>query len=149
MSCSNAAHCRAISFLCTGRFFVERIFSCAFVFCFNLCSLTYIIISVSAVPVGALDRVAGLLNRKWCQYHACGKYADLEKKFFGENEEIMREIFFDTNNPFGVDSDEDMASADVPVNYYDFVPEMFSEEGQLRRLHAADSAWSYPVSDFP
>jgi hypothetical protein len=67
------------------------------------------------------------------QYHACGKYADLEKKFFGENEEIMREIFFDTNNLLGVDSDEDMASADVPVNYYDFVPEMFSEEGQLRR----------------
>jgi hypothetical protein len=67
------------------------------------------------------------------QYHACGKYVDLEKKFFGENEEIMREIFFDTNNLFGVDSDEDMASADVPVNYYDFVPEMFSEEGQLRR----------------
>ena len=67
------------------------------------------------------------------QYHACGKYADLEKKFFGENEEVMREIFFDTNNLLGVDSDEDMASADVPVNYYDFVPEMFSEEGQLRR----------------
>jgi hypothetical protein len=67
------------------------------------------------------------------QYHACGKYADLEKKFFGANEEIMREIFFDTNNLLGVDSDEDVASADVPVNYYDLVPEMFSEEGQLRR----------------
>ncbi len=65
MSCSNVAHCRAISLLCTGRFFVERIFSCAFVFRFNLCSLTYIIISVSVVPVGALDRVAGLSNRKW------------------------------------------------------------------------------------
>jgi hypothetical protein len=69
------------------------------------------------------------------QYHACGKYADLEKKFFCENEEIMREIFFDTNNLLGVDSDEDMASADVPANYYDLVPEMFSEEGQLRRDH--------------
>jgi hypothetical protein len=45
----------------------------------------------------------------------------------------MREIFFDTNNLLGVDSDEDVASADVPVNYYDLVPEMFSEEGQLRR----------------
>ncbi|MFN9899714.1 MAG: hypothetical protein ACK55Z_13190, partial [bacterium] len=72
------------------------------------------------------------------QYHACGKYADLEKKFFGENEEIMREIFFDTNNLLGVDSDEDMASADVPVNYYDLVPEMFSEEGQLRRDRVKD-----------
>jgi hypothetical protein len=67
------------------------------------------------------------------RYHACGKYAALEKKFFSENEDIMREIFFDTNNLLGVDSDEDLVSADVPVNYYDFVPEMFSEDGQLRR----------------
>jgi hypothetical protein len=36
-------------------------------FRFYLCLLTYIIISVSAVPVGALDRVAGLLNRKLWQ----------------------------------------------------------------------------------
>ena len=72
------------------------------------------------------------------QYHACGKYADLEKKFFSENEEITREIFFATNNLLGVDSDEDVASADVPVNYYDLVPEMFSEEGQLRRDRVKD-----------
>jgi hypothetical protein len=67
------------------------------------------------------------------RYHACGKYADLEKKFFSENEEIMREIFFDTNNLLGVDSDEDVALADVPVSYYDLVPEILSEEDQLRR----------------
>jgi hypothetical protein len=67
------------------------------------------------------------------EYHACGKYADLEKKFLSENEEVMREIFFDTNNLLGVDSDEDLASADVPVNYYDLVPEVLSEEDQLRR----------------
>ena len=66
------------------------------------------------------------------QYHACGKYAALEKKFFSENEEIMREIFFDTNNLLGVDSDDDVDEV-VPVNYHDLVPEMFSEEGQLRR----------------
>jgi hypothetical protein len=66
------------------------------------------------------------------QYHACGKYAALEKKFFSENEEIMREIFFDTNNLLGVDSDEDVAE-DVPVNYHDLVPETLSEEEQLRR----------------
>ena len=65
------------------------------------------------------------------QYHACGKYAALEKKFFSENEEIMREIFFDTNNLLGVDSDDD-ADEVVPVNYLD-LSEMFSEEGQLRR----------------
>ncbi len=28
------------------------------------------------------------------RYHACGRYADLEKKFFSENEEITREVFF-------------------------------------------------------
>jgi hypothetical protein len=65
------------------------------------------------------------------RYHACGRYADLEKKFFSENEEIMREIFFDTNNLLGVDSDEDVGE-DVPVNYYDLVPEVLSEEDQLR-----------------
>jgi hypothetical protein len=67
------------------------------------------------------------------RYHSCGKYADLEKKFLSENEEVMREIFFDTNNLLGVDSDEDVASSDVPVNYYDLVPEILSEEDQLRR----------------
>jgi hypothetical protein len=70
------------------------------------------------------------------QYHACGKYADLEKKFFSENEEIMREIFFDTNNLLGVDSDEDIDEG-VPMNY-DVVPEMFSEEGQLQRDRVKD-----------
>ncbi len=66
------------------------------------------------------------------RYHACGRYADLEKKFYSENEEIMREIFFDTNNLLGVDSDEDV-DEDVPVNYHDLVPEILSEEDQLQR----------------
>jgi hypothetical protein len=65
------------------------------------------------------------------RYHACGRYADLEKKFFSENEEIMREIFFDTNNLLGVDSDVDV-DEDVPVNYHDLVPEVLSEDDQLR-----------------
>ncbi len=66
VSCSNAAHCRAISFLCTGRILLSE-YILVFFFWFFLCLLTDIIISVSAVPVGALDRVAGLLNRKWWQ----------------------------------------------------------------------------------
>jgi hypothetical protein len=70
------------------------------------------------------------------QYHACGKYADLEKKFFSENEEITREIFFDTNNLLGVDSDEDL-DEDVPMNY-DVVPEILSEDDQLRRDHVRE-----------
>jgi hypothetical protein len=66
------------------------------------------------------------------RYHACGRYADLEKKFFSENEAIMREIFFDTNNLLGVDSDEDV-DEDVLANYHDLVPEILSEDDQLRR----------------
>jgi hypothetical protein len=66
------------------------------------------------------------------KYHDCGKYAELEKKFFSENEEIMREVFFDTNNLLGVDSDEDVEE-DVTVKYEEFFSEIFSEEGQLRR----------------
>jgi hypothetical protein len=66
------------------------------------------------------------------QFHDCGKYAELEKKFYSENEEIMREVFFDTNNLLGVDSDEDVEDV-VSVKYEDFVTEMFSEEGQLMR----------------
>ncbi len=69
MFCFNVAHCRAISFLCTGRILLGDYF------CFGLCFFSflvmlvdlYIFISVSAVPVGALDRVAELLNRIWWQ----------------------------------------------------------------------------------
>jgi hypothetical protein len=66
------------------------------------------------------------------QYHDCGKYAELEKKFYSENAEIMCEIFFDTNNLLGVDSEEDVDEV-VPVNYDDLFSDMFSAEGQLRR----------------
>ena len=70
MSCFNVAHCRAISFLCTGRIFVERILFLVFCSFFSFSAMLvdlYYFISVSAVPVGALDRVAGLLNRIWWQ----------------------------------------------------------------------------------
>jgi hypothetical protein len=66
------------------------------------------------------------------QLHDCGKYAELEKNFFRENEEIVREVFFDTNSLLGVDSDEEVDEV-VPENYDDLVSDMFSEEGQLRR----------------
>ncbi len=68
------------------------------------------------------------------RYHNCGRYLDLEKKFFGENEAIVREVFFDTNNLLGVDSEEDLDVEDA-VNYHDLVPGILSEENQLR--HAA------------
>ncbi len=46
----------------------------------------------------------------------------------------MREVFFDTNNLLGVDSDEDL-DVEEAVTYEDLVPEILSEENQLR--HAA------------
>ncbi len=68
------------------------------------------------------------------RYHNCGPYLDMEKKFFGENAAIVREVFFDTNNLLGVDSEEDL-DVEEAVNYEDLVPEILSEENQLR--HAA------------
>jgi hypothetical protein len=68
------------------------------------------------------------------QYHNCGPYLDMEKKFFGENAAIVREVFFDTNNLLGVDSEEDL-NVEEAVDYEDLVPEILSEENQLR--HAA------------
>ncbi len=67
--CFNVAHCRAISFPCTGRILLGDYFCFGLRFFFRFSYvLTYItFISVSAVPVGALDRVAGLLNRIWWQ----------------------------------------------------------------------------------
>jgi hypothetical protein len=58
----------------------------------------------------------------------------MERKFFGENAAIVREVFFDTNNLLGVDSEEDLDVEDA-VEYEDLVPEILSEENQLR--HAA------------
>ena len=68
------------------------------------------------------------------RYHNCGAYLDMEKKFFSENQAIVRDVFFDTNNLLGVDSEEDLDVEDA-VNYHDLVPEILSEENQLR--HAA------------
>jgi hypothetical protein len=68
------------------------------------------------------------------QYHNCKPYLDMEKEFFSENAAIVREVFFDTNNLLGVDSEEDL-DVEEAVNYEDHIPEILSEENQLR--HAA------------
>ncbi len=68
------------------------------------------------------------------KYHDCEKYAELERKFISENEEVMREVFFDTNNLLGVDSEEDVDEEDA-VNYDDLGYDILSEENQLH--HAA------------
>ncbi len=68
MFCFNVAHCRAILFVTLVEFLLsEYFFLCAsFRFSAMLFDL-YFLISVSAVPVGASDRVAGLLSRTWWQ----------------------------------------------------------------------------------
>jgi hypothetical protein len=71
------------------------------------------------------------------QYHNCGPYLDMEKKFFAENAAIVREVFFDTNNLLGVDSEEDLDVEGV-VNYEDLVPDILSEENQLRQAAVRD-----------
>jgi hypothetical protein len=68
------------------------------------------------------------------QYHNCGPYLDMEKRFFSENAAIVREVFFDTNNLLGVDSEEDL-DVEEAVNYEDLVPVILPEENQLQ--HAA------------
>jgi hypothetical protein len=67
------------------------------------------------------------------QYHNCKPYLDMEKDFFSENAAIVREVFFDTDSLLGLDS-EDVGVEDA-VEYEDLVPEILSEENQLR--HAA------------
>jgi hypothetical protein len=66
------------------------------------------------------------------QYHNCKLYLDMEKEFFRENAAIVREVFFDTDSLLGVDSEEDVGVEDA-VEYEDLVPEILSEENQLRQ----------------
>ncbi len=61
------------------------------------------------------------------QYHTCGPYLDMEKKFFSDNAAIVREVFFDTNDLLGVDSEEDL-NVEEAVNYEDLVPVLSAEE---------------------
>jgi len=88
-------------------------------------------------PSLSLDREA-FINERYLfsdsQYHNCKPYLDMEKEFFRENAAIVREVFFDTDSLLGVDSEEDVGVEDA-VEYEDLVPEILSEENQLR--HAA------------
>jgi hypothetical protein len=88
-------------------------------------------------PSLSLDREP-FINERYLfsdsQYHTCGPYLDMEKKFFSDNAAIVREVFFDTNDLLGVDSEEDL-DVEGAVDYEDLVPEILSEENQRR--HAA------------
>ena len=88
-------------------------------------------------PSLSLDREP-FINERYLfsdsQYHTCGPYLEIEKKFFSDNAAIVREVFFDTNNLLGVDSEEDL-DVEEAVNYEDLVPEILAEDNQLQ--HAA------------
>jgi hypothetical protein len=60
------------------------------------------------------------------QYHTCGPYLEMEKKFFSDNAAIVREVFFDTNDLLGVDSEDDL-NVEEAVNYEDLVPVLSAE----------------------
>jgi hypothetical protein len=74
VSCFSLVYCRAICFfaLVEIRFvnaypeYLSCVFSCVSVFILRLLSSNNFLF-VSAIPVGALDRLAELLNRIWWQ----------------------------------------------------------------------------------
>jgi hypothetical protein len=71
------------------------------------------------------------------QYHTCGSYLEMEKKFFSDNAAIVREVFFDTNDLLGVDSEDDL-NVEEAVNYEDLVPVLSAEEIQWQHAAAND-----------
>jgi hypothetical protein len=61
------------------------------------------------------------------QLHTCGPYLAMEKKFFSDNADIVRENYFDADLLLGVDPNEDLAVEEA-VNYDDLVPVLSAEE---------------------
>jgi hypothetical protein len=68
------------------------------------------------------------------QFHTCGPYLEMEKKFFSDNAAIVRDVYFDTDLLLGVDPKEDLGVEEA-VNYEDLVPEVPAE--QIQWQHAA------------
>jgi len=71
------------------------------------------------------------------QFHTCGPYLEMEKKFFSDNAAIVREVYFDTDLLLGVDPEEDLAVEEA-VNYEDLVPVLSAEEIQWQHAAAND-----------
>ncbi len=61
------------------------------------------------------------------QLHSCGPYLEMERKFFSDNEAILREFYFDADLLLGVDPAEDVAVEEA-VNYEDLVPALSADE---------------------
>ncbi len=68
------------------------------------------------------------------QFHTCGPYLEMEKKFFSDNAAIVREVYFDADLLLGVDLEEDLGVEEA-VNYEDLVPVAPAEE--IAWQHAA------------
>ncbi len=71
------------------------------------------------------------------QFHTCGPYLEMEKKFFSDNAAIVREVYFDTDLLLGVDPEEDLAVEEA-VNYEDLVPVLPAEEIEWQHAAAND-----------
>ncbi len=61
------------------------------------------------------------------QLHTCEPYLEMERKFFSDNAEIMRENYFDVGLLLGEDPVEDLAVEEA-INYDDLVPVRSVEE---------------------
>ncbi len=61
------------------------------------------------------------------QLHTCEPYLEMERKFFSDNVEIMRENYFDVDLLLGEDPVEDLAVEEA-INYDDLVPVRSAEE---------------------
>jgi hypothetical protein len=61
------------------------------------------------------------------QLHSCEPYLEMERKFFSDNAEIMRENYFDVGLLLGEDPVEDLAVEEA-INYDDLVPVRSAEE---------------------
>jgi hypothetical protein len=68
------------------------------------------------------------------QFHSCGPYSEMEKKFFSDNAAIVREVYLDADLLLAVDPEEALAVEEA-VNYEDLVPEVPAE--QILWLQAA------------
>ena len=71
------------------------------------------------------------------QFHTCGPYLEMERKFFSDNAAIVREVYFDADLLLGVDPEEDLAVEEA-VNYEDLVPVLSAEEIQWQHAAAND-----------
>ncbi len=71
------------------------------------------------------------------QFHTCGPYLELEKKFFSDNAAIVREVYFDADLLLGVDPEEDLGVEEA-VNYEDLVPVLPAEEIEWQHAAAND-----------